>query len=63
LKDLFDTACRNTILDIRLLDYETVKFLRGCEAKGVSTTIGRFDEIRIRHLMRRTARRTFAERT
>jgi anti-anti-sigma regulatory factor len=38
LKALFDTNYRNIILDlreVRLVDRDAVKFLRGCEADGM----------------------------
>jgi hypothetical protein len=38
LQEFFDTDHRNVILDlddVRLVDHNTVKFLRGCEAKGM----------------------------
>jgi hypothetical protein len=38
LKQLFDTEYRNTILDladVRLVDHETVKLLRSCEARAM----------------------------
>jgi predicted metal-binding protein len=38
LKGLFDTSFRNIILDlreVRLVDRDAVKFLRGCEADGM----------------------------
>ena len=38
LKGLFDTDYRNIILDLRelrLVDRDAVKFLRGCEADGM----------------------------
>jgi anti-anti-sigma regulatory factor len=38
LKGLFDTNYRNIILDlreVRLVDRDAVKFLRGCEADGM----------------------------
>jgi predicted metal-binding protein len=38
LKKLFDSDCRNIILDLRdlrLADRDAVRFLRGCEADGM----------------------------
>jgi predicted metal-binding protein len=39
LKELFDTDYRTSILDlreVRLVDRDAVKFLRGCEADGMA---------------------------